>query len=294
MSSLASAQAIVRVPVVCFHAGPFADAEIKSQATYGSGVHVTEQASAWVHIVSADGTPGWAPASELCVDDEYWLHALPALRVRGLFAHLYREPAACRQPPILTLPFEALLAGMPGEGEKERWTRVRLVGGATAWIQNEDVEPVGRARSVDELVRFAPRFVGLPFLWGGTTTYGYDCSGFIQMLCRQRGLTFPRRLARQVEWLTAHGVRPATPMAGDVALFGSDRETVTHIALMLSPEQFVHSTVTGRPAVQVSALTDEPWPRRLLAFWRIVDERAPGREAAAGTALNLFAARGTA
>jgi gamma-D-glutamyl-L-lysine dipeptidyl-peptidase len=294
MSPFEPHRAIVRVPVVSFQTDPSADAEVKSQAIYGSVVQVIETASTWARIVSADGTPGWAPESALCREDESQANGSPILRVRGLFAHLYREPAACRQPPILTLPFEAVLAPLPATEAKERWTHVGLVGGATAWIQNEDVEAAERTLSIAELVSFAPQFVGLPFMWGGTTTYGYDCSGFIQMLCRQRGLAFPRRLARQVEWLAAHGVSPATPMAGDLALFGSDGETVTHIALMLSGERFVHSTVTGRPIVQVSALTDEPWPRRLLAFWRIADEPARTSRGMASRSLNPPVAQGRA
>ena len=147
-----------------------------------------------------------------------------------------------------------------------------MIDGGSGWIQNGDVVPVEQTLSVDDVIALAPRFVGLPFTWGGVTTYGFDCSGFIEMLCRQRGVSLPRRLAHQVEWLGRHGLATDVPQAGDLALFGTDATKATHIGLMLTRERFIHSTVVGRPTVQLSHLADEPWRDRLRGFRRIQDE----------------------
>ena len=74
----------------------------------------------------------------------------------------------------------------------ERWVPIELVTGEKAWIQRGDVDFTPRIKTLEETLAFSKKFIGLPYTWGGTSSYGFDCSGFVQMLFKEMGLLLPR------------------------------------------------------------------------------------------------------
>jgi hypothetical protein len=94
-----------------------------------------------------------------------------------------------KHAPVLNLPWESRLEVLSGDvDEHGAWLHVRLVNGETAYVQQGDVSADFSFLTIDQTIQLARTFLGITYTWGGVSSYGYDCSGFTQMLVRQRGL----------------------------------------------------------------------------------------------------------
>ena len=74
------------------------------------------------------------------------------------------------------------------------------------------------------MLALSKTFLGLPYTWGGTSSYGYDCSGFTQMLERRRGVIMPRDAQPQADWSGVVPVERKDLQPGDLLYFGSSRQ----------------------------------------------------------------------
>lgn len=158
---------------------------------------------------------------------------------------------------------------MPTEPAQTRaWLQVRLPDLQTAWIQQGDVISDLKPLTIDESIALAKRFLGLPYLWGGRSSFGFDCSGFTQMLLRARGIDMPRDADQQAAWKGVTAVERKELQPGDLLFFGSSQRNITHTAMYIGDEEFIQAATNGSPIVQISRLDDQPWTRLLVACRR--------------------------
>ena len=273
MSGCASTQmAVVLKPVADMYSRPSRDADVVSQAIYGSNVAVQETGEGWLKIQTSDEYSGWVPAEHLRVlaSGERPYASSASVQVESLFAHIYHEPSVTKRRPMLTVPFETRLepAGSRFE-DGERWIKVRLPDNARGWIQKGDVTAGTRVLSMAETIDLARRFLGLPYTWGGTSSFGYDCSGFVQMLYRKHGISLPRDSRPQARWKGFVAVEGEEPVAGDLLYFGSAPEKITHTGMYIGDDQFIHATAHEKPVIQISRLADPHWSQLLVAIRRL-------------------------
>jgi cell wall-associated NlpC family hydrolase len=204
----------------------------------------------------------------------------PTIQVESLFANIYSEPDVTRHKPVITVPFETRLeviqedAGakdaqkMNSKPKNEDWLQIRLPGKTNAWIQQGDVASDPKPISIPESIELAKRFLGIPYLWGGRSSFGFDCSGFTQMLLHERGLNMPRDADQQAAWTGLVPVERNDLQAGDLIFFGSSPKNISHTGMYIGDGQFIHDSTTGHPVVQISRLDDQPWTRLLVACRR--------------------------
>jgi cell wall-associated NlpC family hydrolase len=119
------------------------------------------------------------------------------------------------------------------------------------------------------MLDFSRRFLGLPYTWGGTSTFGYDCSGFVQMLERQRGVGLPRDAQPQADWTGMAAVERKDVMPGDLLYFGESARRITHTGVYLGDGKFISSTTHATPMVRIDRLEDPFWTRLLVAIRRV-------------------------
>jgi len=261
--------AVVVQPVANMYSRASTDAEVVSQAIFSTNVAILEQEGAWLKVRTPDTYTGWMQASAT-VRSKPYADAGGVVQVEALFANLYRETNITKHQPVITIPFESRLEviGEPETGG--RWFQVRLPDDRTAWVQAGDVTTTPRHdMSVAELIDWSKRFVGLPYLWGGTSTYGYDCSGFMQMLCRRRGFSLPRDAQPQAEWSGMQPVEKTDLQPGDLLYFGSSPKHITHTGMYIGNSMFINATAHQHPMVQVDNLNEEHWTKLLVAARRI-------------------------
>ncbi len=255
-------------PVLNIFAEPSREAEVTSQAIYGSVVEMLEQQDTWARVRTADDYSGWA----LCCDflpQTNELDPNDALRVIQISANVYLEPDVTLRAPLLNLPSEARLQRVRDDHAGDRWLRVRLLDGQGAYIQRGDVAFDPPSLTLGETLALAHRLIGITYTWGGISTRGFDCSGFVQMLHRQHGIVIPRDAQAQADWSGFFRVSAAELIAGDVLFFGESPAAITHVGLYLGEGSFIHDTTHGHPGVQVSRLEDDHWNGLLCAQRRL-------------------------
>jgi hypothetical protein len=258
--------AVVLRPVANMFSQPSEAADVVSQAIYGSNVALLEQREGWARIRTADDYTGWMPLAALKICPPY-AAAGKVATVSSLFAHIYREPDVTVHAPLLTVPFETRLE-ISG-GEQGRWYQARLVDGRLGWVQAGDLTFDAAPFSAAEMLALSRRFLGLPYTWGGTSSFGYDCSGFVQMLERRHGVMLPRDAQPQADSSLLKPVSRAELAPGDLLYFGASPERVTHTGMYLGEGQFISATTYQTPMVRIDSLDDPHWSRLLVEMRRV-------------------------
>jgi len=259
--------AVVLRPVANMYSKPTEDADVVSQAIYGANVTLLEQKEGWAHIRTADDYTGWTPLSALRPGPAY-ASAGRVAEVASLFAHIYRESNVTRHAPLLTVPFETKLEVIAEPPDNQRWLQVRLPDDHPGWIQSGDIQFSPKPLSIPEMIALARRFLGLPYTWGGTSSYGYDCSGFAQMLCRRRGINMPRDAQPQADWSGVAPVAKADLAPGDLLYFGSSDKHITHTGIYIGEGKFINATTHETPMVRIDNLDEPYWTKLLVAIRR--------------------------
>jgi cell wall-associated NlpC family hydrolase len=109
---------------------------------------------------------------------------------------------------------------------------------------------------------------GVPFVNGGTTPSGFDCSGFTSYVFKQHGVEIPRLAADQ--YRVGSDVDPAAIEAGDLLFFTTVAPGASHVALAIGGDEFVHAP-SERGQVRVERLSSTYWARRFLGARRVVE-----------------------
>lgn len=269
--SVDHADFVVAKPVVNMYSKAMAESDVVSQALYGTGVVSLEKQGDWHNIRTADGYKGWVAEGDLKrLDGGAYAPEGRSVRVTGMDVNVYREPDVTRHAPVLKLTWEARLeTSLDTTGNTARWLKVKLVDGEAAWVQRGDVSAETVPLTIDGMLKLARKFLGVTYTWGGVSSLGYDCSGFTQMLERQRGIVMPRDADVQAAWSGLVAVERKNLQPGDLLYFGGSMAKITHTGMYLGNGEFIHDTTHDHPGVQISRLDDAPWTTLLVAARRV-------------------------
>jgi len=269
--SVPNADFVVSRPVINMYKDATSDSEVTSQVLYGTGVLSLEKRGSWIKIRTADGYTGWVESSDAKAQGStLYAPEGKSVRVTAISANAYREPDVTEHAPMMRLPWESTLeVASDSSKDNPRWLRVRLVDGQSAWIQRGDVGQKSMPLSIEETLQLARKFLGITYTWGGVSSFGFDCSGFTQMLIRQRGIEMPRDADLQAGWTGVTPVDRKDLQPGDLLFFGSSASRITHTGMYLGQGEFIHDTTHDHPGVQISRLDDMPWTKLLVAARRV-------------------------
>ena len=122
------------------------------------------------------------------------------------------------------------------------------------------------AAMASTLTRNAMRFLGVPYSFGGTSAYGFDCSGYVQHVYAMMGRHLPRTADSQ--YFAGKSFK-GRPVAGDLVFFHTYAAGVSHVGISLGGDKFVHASSSH--GVTVSSLHDSYWAPRYLGAKRVVE-----------------------
>ena len=278
LASVAAAQTgyVVIKPVINMYYSATLDADVTSQAIHGTTIQelkADKPVDDWLYIQTPDEYKGWIEAAgvrKLKPGETYAGAKAMAVEVTNRAANVYREQDVTKHAPIIVLPFESPIEIEGAYAHRGgRWVHVKLADGREGWVQAGDVRVrEQRTLTIEQAIELAKKFMGVTYTWGGTSSFGYDCSGFMQMLMRQRGILMPRDADIQAAWSGLEPVKREELKAGDLLYFGSKADHITHTGMYIGNGEFIHDTTHDHPMVQISRLDDQPWTRLLVACRR--------------------------
>lgn len=274
-------EAVILPSIENMYAGPDAATAVVSQALLGQVVGVVEERNGYARIETPDRYFGWVPQGAIF---GYQDPAAPRYARTGtvadvvaLMANLYRDPSVTTARPKAEAPLGTRLevvtgAALPAGPEGERWLAVRLPSGERAYVQRGDVRvgDAGAPRpagSGADLVATARRFLGVPYLWGGMSFHGIDCSGLASRVYRANGIDLLRDADIQFSDPRARPVERADLRPGDLLFFGQKK--VTHVGLYVGAGRFISATTYQTPAVREDSLDDPHWAPLFLGARRM-------------------------
>ena len=265
---------------------PDSGSELVAQGLFGEPVELLKrdaQAGWWCARI-ADGYLGWLAESSLylCSRDEAQTYRAAAdALVRAELATTYSGLVVSAGSSPEGLRSGRLPFGVPVRVIERRqgMARVNWEGEPPLWVSEDDLLPMSRrprpdAKGIARTLDLMGRFIGVPYLWGGETPFGYDCSGFAQTTLEFMGLSVPRDADQQ--FLAGQPVE-GEPQPGDLLFFSSNSEdaaihrhaSITHVAVSSGGTGFIHSTgyVWGvtRNSLDASSPIYRAWLKEHLA-----------------------------
>lgn len=114
------------------------------------------------------------------------------------------------------------------------------------------------ASKQSSLITEAKKYIGVPYLWGGNTPSGFDCSGYLKYVYANIGITIPRTVA--TIWDATKAV--STPRVGDLVFFETYKAGPSHAGIYLGDNKFIHAGSSR--GVEISDMTNSYWNPRYL------------------------------
>jgi Cell wall-associated hydrolases (invasion-associated proteins) len=244
---------IVNNSVGTLRSAPRYSAELVTQALLGMPVKILEARGGWRRIQTPDNYIGWMNGSLASVTEPELQEYLqkPKVIVTSMYAHSLEKPALPSQP------VSDLVAGdmLAVKAEKRKFYHVSYPDGREAYVKKSDAGKVpdwlrNNELTGENIVKTALQFTGVPYLWGGTSPKGLDCSGFTKSVYFMHGIILARDASQQVlsgKLIDSSGdFSDAQP--GDLVFFGSKatgdnpKERVVHVGIYIGNKRFIHAS----------------------------------------------------
>jgi cell wall-associated NlpC family hydrolase len=238
-----------------------------SQALYGTGVVVLQVSGAWSRVavsgqptpLDSRGYPGWLPTAQLTTTRP--VAASHTGVVLTPITYLWRHVEYVNRPAdrAIRLSFATRL---PVTARGDGWLQVATPDGGRLYATANDVAywPTGVFPTPipSRAVQLAERFLGLQYLWAGTSGFGFDCSGYMWAVYSAMGVTIPRDADAQAASGTP--VSRANLRPGDLVFFAGTGGTghVHHVGMYVGNNQMIDSYATGYP-VRFDSLSSAPF-----------------------------------
>jgi hypothetical protein len=237
--------ALVRVAVAPLYSKPQLASTMVSQVVLGTSLQLLSRREWWYRVRGQDSYIGWINQGFLATGSTEWARKWERGLDTGAVISLGAELVDDTRCVISRAPWGARLV-------KNDADLYQLPDGRTARIGRGELIrmsdlPTRFPLTGQSIVETAKRWLGTPYLWGGVTQAGVDCSGLVQAVYRVHGITMPRDSSLQAaigsEIEPGSGFDQLRP--GDLVFFTEVEECITHVAISLGGPRIIHSAVAN-------------------------------------------------
>ncbi|MCM3121700.1 MULTISPECIES: C40 family peptidase [unclassified Mesobacillus] len=248
---------------------------VQSQVLFGQEVLIIDEKDDWVHVVIPDqpsgkdkrGYPGWIPKDQLIQQSDWYIKKGQFAVVTSRKALLYSE----QNEKLMELSYQTMLPVVEDVVDRIRVKTPTGIG----ILRTEDVEVHPSEKEIpqkngDAIVAAGEQFLGLPYLWGGMSSYGYDCSGFSYSMCRANGCIIPRDAHEQAAAGMNIDIQDILP--GDLLFFAYEegKGQIHHVGIYYGDGKLLHSPNTGKN-IEIIPLEGTIYEKELCAarrYWK--------------------------
>ena len=248
--------AVVDLSVNFMREAPDYTAENGDQARMGTVVEVVGEEGYWRQIVTPEPYKAWTNELGLAfmTDDEvnaYIAGQKYICTADYTFVYAGPSPSAAHVSDLVMGCLIRPVIGPRGKAVKKgRFLACELPAGRRGWVQRSDVEDfaawaASRSMTGENIVKTARRFLGVPYMWGGTSIKEVDCSGFTSSVFFMNGILLPRNASQQARAGVDIGMDTLEP--GDLLFFGTpatdDKPArVNHVGIYIGGGRFIHAS----------------------------------------------------
>ncbi|MGO4919984.1 C40 family peptidase [Maribacter spongiicola] len=245
-------KAVINISAANLRSNPKHSAELATQATLGTVVNVLKKEGDWYLIQTPDKYLAWVDPGGIqlmnAVDIKNWTIS-DKIMYTNTYGHAFNtEEGKNRISDIVAGSLLKLLSS------DEEFYKIEFPDGRQGYISKDEAEEYDTwlsnlSYNADSLIATSKTLMGVPYLWGGTSTKGVDCSGYTKTIYYLNGMVIPRDASQQV-----HAGKPIDSIAdfsklqkGDLLFFGrkatdTTSEKVVHVGMWIGNNQFIHSS----------------------------------------------------
>lgn len=223
---------------------PSFHSEVDTQSMLWEKLEASEKINAFWRVRTEDGYEGWINEHQITFCN------LPQAQwkmVSALQGYVFSEPD--RNSAVV----QQVSAGtrLPVLEEMGEWYRILLPDEHDGWVGASNFTPVP-SLTRENFVRMAKRFLGTTYVWGGKTSFGLDCSGYVQLLFKLFGKHLRRDAWMQFEDAASISKDPLAAQEGDLYFFAESGDRITHVGIALGAGKIIHA----RGMVKVNSLSE--------------------------------------
>lgn len=281
-------KAVVKISVANLRSNPKHSAELSTQATLGTPLNVYTKKSNWYLIQTPDQYLAWVDSGGIQLMDE---NEFATWKLKEKIIFLDTQGQALSSINADGQVASDLVAGNILEvvDQVKAYYQVKYPDGRMAYIakdkaMNYNTWLASLNPTQESLVKTSKSLMGLPYLWGGTSSKGVDCSGFTKTIYFLNGMVLPRDASQQIKAgkLIDDDKSFDNMEPGDLLYFGkpateSSKERIIHVGMWIGNKQFIHSA--GRVHISTfdkdSPDFDEYNYNRYLRTKRVLNENDP-------------------
>jgi SH3-like domain-containing protein len=242
----AIAYGIIKISVADIRAQSVFQSEMVNQTLLGTIVTILDKRDEFYLIQNQDGYWGWVNKHTLITGDqklvEDW-HQAKRIIFTANYGLVYSQPD--ENSEVITDLVPCSILKKLEEGTK--FTGVELPDQQSGFVKNELIADETEQQKVEisppRIAEQAKKFLGVPYLWGGISPKGFDCSGFVQIVFRLLNVDLPRdsgpmsRVGQNIP--IEHGSQVF--QTGDLLFFGKSIKRINHVAIYLGSDLYIHS-----------------------------------------------------
>jgi len=246
--------AVVDFSVSYLRQQPDYESPLETQELMGTVVEVLATDSYWVQVKSPQPYVAWCTNKGLAMMDGKEIEAYEAA---PKYICVEKYAAVLSAPDLRSEPLSDLVMGNVlrkaeenGKAVKSKgFLKVVMPSGKTGWVKKSALVDYGLwevfcDKSADSIISLAKRFIGVPYLWGGMSPKGFDCSGLVRFCYMMNGVSLPRNASQQI--LLGEDAPLDSLLPGDLLFFGrideNGKERVSHVGMYIGDGHFIHSS----------------------------------------------------
>ena len=293
---------------------PDYESPLETQALMGTIVEIIGEESYWRQVVTPEPYTAWCTnlgLVEMTAEQINEYKAAPKYICTTQHSGVYETPSL-KSRRLSDLSMGNLLRIVYTEGKKvkpsvkKKWAEVMLPDGRKGWTPAADLKPfaewAGKQKlTAENIVSTAMQFEGTPYLWGGASSKGLDCSGLVRLTFMMNGHLLPRNASQQVNhgreiiMECDHSITPDSDklyqemlkrtknlQPGDLVFFGSpetfwSKEKITHVGIYIGNGRIIHASHKVRVNSLIPGQKDYyENSHRLLKARRFINWQGPG------------------
>ena len=273
--------AVVETSTCYMRIKPDYESALETQELMGTVVEIVGEDGYWREIISPQPYKAWATEKTLVEFNTESLKAYeeaPKYMFIGLYGHIFSEPSEKSQT-MCDLVGGDVMRVVLNKGKavtKGKWAYVMLPSGRTGWVHKNQLKRLGEridikqgdkakglvsVQKMEDIIASAMQLLGSPYLWGGMSAKGVDCSGMVRISSIMNDVLLPRNASQMINCGTVVEMTPLSGLdkeqsqkaienlqRGDLVFFGTlpaepgRKMRVTHVGIYLGDNHIIHSS----------------------------------------------------